>query len=631
MEPPARATQMRQRSPLGRQSAQRKTRERLTGDTPAQSPAQPGSASKLDQLRFALHGHGALVVAVVIVGLFSGFFEAATVAIIALAAGALVEGVRTVHIGVGGLHLAVRFSLLIDIAFVAASLRLLMQLPTIMLPARMAVDAQGRLRRELFDAFSGASWAEQARDAEGHLQELMTNQVAAASGAVSGFAGLLSMAVTFIVLIVGALALDALAALAVLGVVIVIFGLMRPLNRVLIRRSAALSQAYMDFASGVGQSARLAQEVHAFGVVGAQRATMAALVGTAQRLGYRIQVLARLAPSLYQSTIYLLVVAVLAVLGAAHASHVASFGAAVLLLIRAGGYGQLMQGAYQGLLTVLPYVDRVQEATARYAASAPASGDQRLDVVRTLAAEQIGYEYAPGHPVLSQVSFTVSAGEAIGIVGPSGAGKSTLAQLVMALRVPDSGGYLVNGVPVEQFARADWQARFAYVPQEPRLLHASVADNIRFFRDLDDAAIEAAARLARIHEDVVTWSHGYDTIVGPRADGVSGGQQQRICIARALAGEPSVLVLDEPTSALDPRSEGLIQESLSSLKEQLTLFIVAHRMSTLDICSRIMVIVDGRLEAFDSPGNLRIDSSYFREALSVAARGVADVGGVGRS
>ncbi len=128
---------------------------------------------------------------------------------------------------------------------------------------------------------------------------------------------------------------------------------------------------------------------------------------------------------------------------------------------------------------------------------------------------------------------------------------------------------------------------------------------MRFFRDIDDEAIERACRLARIHDDVVSWREGYETIVGPRADAVSGGQQQRICLARSIAGDPDVLVLDEPTSALDPRSEALIQESLVSLKHRLTLFIVAHRMSTLTICDRVMVVLDGKLDAFETLEELR--------------------------
>jgi len=177
----------------------------------------------------------------------------------------------------------------------------------------------------------------------------------------------------------------------------------------------------------------------------------------------------------------------------------------------------------------------------------------------------------------------------------------------------------VNGTPAERFSREDWRRAVAYLPQEPRLLHASVAENIRFFRPLGDEAIERAARLAGIHKDIVGWSAGYETIIGPRADAISGGQQQRICLARALAANPEVLVLDEPTSALDPHTERAIQESLGALKHELTMFIVAHRMSTLDVCDRVMVIVDGRLEAFDTASALHVNSSYFRAASGLAA------------
>jgi ATP-binding cassette subfamily B protein len=131
--------------------------------------------------------------------------------------------------------------------------------------------------------------------------------------------------------------------------------------------------------------------------------------------------------------------------------------------------------------------------------------------------------------------------------------------------------------------------------------------------------VERAGRLARIHDDTMSWPQGYQTIVGPRADAVSGGQQQRICLARALAARPQVLILDEPTSALDPHSETLIQESLTALKADLTLFIVAHRMSTLDICDRVMVIVSGRLVAFDTKAFLQTENSYYRSASMIAA------------
>ena len=154
----------------------------------------------------------------------------------------------------------------------------------------------------------------------------------------------------------------------------------------------------------------------------------------------------------------------------------------------------------------------------------------------------------------------------------------------------------------------------AYVPQDPRLLHASAADNIRYFRDFDRDAVERAARLAGIHDEIVSWPEGYDTLVGPRADAVSGGQEQRLCLARALVAQPAMLVLDEPTSALDPHSEKLIQQSLRALKGRVTLFIVAHRLTTLGLCDRLMVIREGRLEAFGSTQALSTENAYFKSA-----------------
>ena len=376
----------------------------------------------------------------------------------------------------------------------------------------------------------------------------------------------------------------------------------------------------MNYASGIGEAIRVAEETHVFGVAEAQRKRIDRLVRSAQELFCRTQLLGRLVPNLYQSLIFLIIVGGLAILYAAGTSHIASLGAVVLLLVRAGTYGQQIQGAYQFVLQSLPFVGRLQEAERRYRESTNVTGKTMLPQVRTLSFEDVSYEYLPGRPVLSNISFGVSGGETIGIIGPSGAGKSTLVQLLLQLRTPDHGRYLLNGSTAGEFARDDWHRRVAYVAQEPRLVHASVADNIRFFRDLDIPAIERAGMLARIHDDVIGWPEGYDTVVGPRADAVSGGQQQRICLARGLAALPEVLVLDEPTSALDPRSETLIHESLIGLHGDMTLFVIAHRISTLDICDRVLVVVDGQLEAFDTVDALAERSAYFRAASTLASR-----------
>jgi len=548
----------------------------------------------------------------------SGFTEAGILAVLAQVAAALVDGSTRVEVDLGPVHVNESLGALLAVGFGLALLRFALQVVVSYVPARIGADMQVQLRKELFAAFTRASWSVQSRDLEGQLQEFATNQAAQAVAGARAATGLVVAAVTFLVLVASALVFNAVAALAVVAIAGGLFALLRPLSALGSRRGHELSQTSSDYARGVNEAVRLAEDTHVFGVGEAQRERVDGLIGALWRPVFQMQLLAGLVPGIYQSLIYLFVIGALAGLYATDSGHVASLGAVVLLLVRASTYGQQAQAAYQGVSQALPYLERMEEVKRRYAADLPPAGNEPLESVRKLAFDGVGFEYEGGRKVLFGVGFEVDALETIGIVGPTGAGKSTLVQILLGLRPPTEGSFLVNGIPAERFRREDWHRAVAYLPQEPRLLHASVADNIRFFRPLGDDAIKRAARLAGIHEDVVSWSAGYESVVGPRADAISGGQQQRICLARALAANPEVLVLDEPTSALDPHTERAIQESLGALEHELTMFIVAHRMSTLDICDRVMVILDGRLEAFDTASTLETDSRYYRTATQLA-------------
>jgi ABC-type multidrug transport system fused ATPase/permease subunit len=274
---------------------------------------------------------------------------------------------------------------------------------------------------------------------------------------------------------------------------------------------------------------------------------------------------------------------------------------------------------YQRLNDVSPFLDRIFKEVARYDGSEQRSGTEPVPPSSDISFDRVAFAYDSRQGVLHDVSFQVEAGETIGIVGLSGAGKSTLVQLLLRLREPDAGVFRMGGTDVREIALDEWQRRVAYVSQEPRLLGGTVAENIRYFRDfIDDGAVETAARMAHIHDEVLSWPGGYDHRVGQRLDAVSGGQRQRLCLARALAGHPEILVLDEPTSALDPRSEVAIQRSLEELRGAVTMFIVAHRMSTLSTCDRIMVVESGRIAALDTPENLQQVDGYFRVAMELA-------------
>ena len=567
-----------------------------------------------------------LVLLLAVCSIISGFVEAATLAMVAELAVSITGGshgaARASHnpvLSLVGVDLSVGHQILI--AFGLSIVRLLLQIPLSTLPARIAADVMARLRVELYDAFSRASWTVQSQGSEGSLQEIMTNQVSQAVSGVTGATGLIASTLQFIVLMIAAFYLSAVAAVAVGAMTIVLFGLLRPLRKRGGRYATALSVAQVQYAGVLAENNRLAEETQVFGAGAAQRSRIGVSIGRARHWFFRAQVLSRLVANVYQSLIYLLLVGGLWVLHLIGGSHTASLTGVVLLLLRAGMSGQVIQGNYQTLVQSIPFIERAQTTLTNLRTSAEPDGGTPLPAVETVRFERVSFGYRAARPVLSEIQFSVNAGEAIGIVGPSGAGKSTLVQLLLRLRPPVDGRYLINDAPAESFSRADWYDRVSYVPQEPRLLHASVADNIRFFRELADERIEHAARLARIHDDIVSWPAGYGEIVGPRADAVSGGQQQRICLARALAGEPDVLILDEPTSALDPESEAFISASLKVVRSELTLFIVAHRMSTLEMCDRVMVIVDGRLAGFDTKAALQRDNIYYRHASQLAAAG----------
>jgi ATP-binding cassette subfamily B protein len=581
---------------------------------------QAPRASMRRRLRLLIGDRRKSVVALSLSSILSGFTEAGILALVAEVAATLVTGAKQLHKNIGPFHVHASLGTLIAIAFALALARILLQIPLSVLPARIAADVQANLRTRLFDAFARASWAVQSQDREGQLQETMTSQVMQATGGAQQATIFINALFMFLVLMISALALNALAAIVVGSTSVLLFGLLRPLRGKGVRNARDLSKAQVAYAGSVAEAIRVAEETHVFGVTDAQRVRVSGHVAISQELYFRTQMLGRLVSNLYQSVIYLLMVAGLAGLYyLAGPGHAGSLAGVVLVLTRAGTAGQLLQGAYQGIAQAMPFIERTQEAERRYVDSRPVDGGKALPSIRAVAFEHVHFSYNAGRPVLSDISFEVAGGEVIGIIGPSGAGKSSLVQLLLQLRTPDQGRYLVNGLSAAEYSREDWHGQVAYVPQEPRLLHASVAENIRFFRDIDDASVERAALLARIHDDIVSWPQGYDTLVGPRADAVSGGQQQRLCLARALAARPEVLVLDEPTSALDPHSEALISESLKALKSELTLFIIAHRMSTLDMCDRVMVIVDGRLVAFDTKALLQRENPYYRNASQLAA------------
>ena len=211
--------------------------------------------------------------------------------------------------------------------------------------------------------------------------------------------------------------------------------------------------------------------------------------------------------------------------------------------------------------------------------------------------DHVGFRYAPDRPqVLRDIDLEMSPGEVIGIVGRSGSGKSTLTKLIQRLYVPESGRVLIDGVDLALVEPAWLRRQVGVVLQENVLFNRSVRENIALANPgLPMEPVIAAAKLAGAHEFILELPEGYDTLVGEHGANLSGGQRQRIAIARALVGNPGILILDEATSALDYESERIIQRNMRAICQGRTVFIIAHRLSAVRHADRILVIDAGRV------------------------------------
>jgi ATP-binding cassette, subfamily B, bacterial CvaB/MchF/RaxB len=207
----------------------------------------------------------------------------------------------------------------------------------------------------------------------------------------------------------------------------------------------------------------------------------------------------------------------------------------------------------------------------------------------------VGFRYSESDPILLRnLNVLIEPGESVAIVGPSGCGKTTLLKIMLGIHTPQRGEILVGGVPLKQLGLRAWRESFATVMQDDQLFAGSIIDNISFFDPQFDASwVEECARVASVSDDIEAMPMGYHTLIGDMGTSISGGQKQRLLLARALYKRPQFLFLDEATSALDVDRERLVNQAVRQLN--ITRVIVAHRPETIASAGRVIVLSDGRI------------------------------------
>lgn len=253
-----------------------------------------------------------------------------------------------------------------------------------------------------------------------------------------------------------------------------------------------------------------------------------------------------------------------------------------------------------------------------YRPAAPLRGDIVLD--------DVSFEYDKDSPVLYNISFAVKPGQTVALLGPTGSGKSSLINL-LARFYDYEGSIRLDGVELRDYARQDLRQQIGIVEQEPFLFSRTIRENIAYgvHRKVSNEEIEAAARAAAVHDVIMTFPEGYDTLVGERGVTLSGGQKQRVTIARTLLKDPRILVFDDAVSAVDTETEALIHAALERLAKGRTTFIIAHRIQTVMRADIILVLDKGRVIQHGTHRELMRQPGIYRRIYDLQARVEDDV------
>jgi ATP-binding cassette subfamily C protein CydD len=285
------------------------------------------------------------------------------------------------------------------------------------------------------------------------------------------------------------------------------------------------------------------------------------------------------------------------------------------------------QASAESADTTLPQTNATKTATS------PGKTDKNLSVEQdwatfnaesgiTIEFDQVSFDYEPGRPALKNISLRIQAHETIAIVGASGAGKSTLMNMLLGFISPQSGEIRINDMPLTPSHFEAWRKQLAWMPQRAHLFHGNVRDNIALGQpEASDQAIKAAAEAAQIADYIDTLPALYETAVGERGAGLSGGQIQRIALARAFLKDAPVMLLDEPTAHLDQESEQRIQKSLEQLARNRTVISIAHRLQTIEQADRIVLLEAGEILAIGNHDSLLAEQPRYAEMVSRLKQG----------
>jgi len=576
-----------------------------------QSATSNGLRGNWRALRSFLPGRsGAKVANVGALSFLGGLAESAILVLLTLTADGLIRGSSTIQIF--GVTLERRDATLAALFMVL--IRVLTIIVAALISARFSAAVTGIAQTKVMAAYLRGTYSARSARPPGDLSTVMVSHAQFTGELANSFTMVASSTCGLLAFGGASLMVNPVATFGIAVIGLVVLGFMRPLRA----RSRAAARSLADSTRVLGQEVSevelLHREIELFqvgeGALGRVNEQVDQVVNSLRR----VRLLSAATPQLFQAALLAsAVVSLLLIVDSVDDADLASVGAVVLLLIRSMSAAQQYVTANQRVLDRGSYADSVNDLISSLSSRPGSPGFLNPASVTPVRIEDVDFSYDGNHNVLTAIDLELCQGELVGLVGPSGAGKSTLVEILLRLREPNSGNIIGGTTAWNQIDPSEFASRVAFVPQQAILITGSVAENVDLFRGLPLERIERALRDAHLGDEVDALPEGIHTRLGPDDRALSGGQRQRLTIARALAGDPDILILDEPTSALDARSEAAIRRSLQELPSSRLVIVVAHRYSTLRSCTRIVVLGNGRVEYDGTPDDVSGQSSFFRE------------------
>lgn len=511
-------------------------------------------------------------------------------------------------------HIAYRFRyLLVFIAFLFV-FRFIFILLTKYVSTAVATRYEEETRKRLFQEIIGTNWTYLLKQKLGHLENVLMMDVGQSRVLFQKIAEICVIVGSLLVYIFIALHISFFITLTTLAFGALVFLCLYPF----VKKTQIVSRERIFFTKKIAHQVNQ----HILGIKTVKvmdlAHTVARIVGgyfkQHRQLQIRLFLLHQLSVSFVEPVVLIYIIGIFTYFYARPNFNIGVFIVFVFLIYRIFQYvinlqsaAHLVNETIEHLKCVCDYFLKAEKYKEK------SEGKDPFVFSKEIAFHGVCFSYPDRSQVLSDVDIVIAKGEIVGIVGPSGSGKTTIADLLLRLFKPTSGTITIDGKDVQSVRLDTWRRSIGYLSQDIFLTNDAVCNNISFYDEsVSETDVIKAAKMAYIHDFITQLPNGYDTVIGERGIELSAGERQRVAIARVFARQPQVLILDEATSALDNESEQAVQMIIEKFRKEITVVMIAHRLTTVMNCDRIFAVQDGKIIESGVPKELLQNSrSYF--------------------